>query len=78
MRVRNDGSYVTELVNPTEAWSPRSAADAILDLELGQYSYYVQWPDRTTQVTTAEDSGGVYLRTDTDSTPHNDLLDLPH
>jgi hypothetical protein len=74
---RDRHGYITHLENPGEPWSPRSCSDVILDLELGQYSYFVQWPDRKTEVRDVEDSGGKYLRTDRDSSARNDLLDLP-
>jgi hypothetical protein len=74
---RDRHGYITHLVNPGEAWSPRSCSDVMLDLELGQFSYYVQWPERKTEVRGAEDVGGKYLRTDRDASARNDLLDLP-
>jgi hypothetical protein len=74
---RDRHGYITRLENPGEPWSPRSSTDVMLDLELGQFSYYVQWPERKTEIRGAEDSGGKYLRTDRDASPRNDLLDLP-
>ena len=75
--VKNRQGYVTHLCNPDEPWSPRPATDAILDLELGQYSYFVAWPDRRTQILGLDDAGGTYLSTDRDGTRRNNLLDLP-
>jgi len=73
----NEFGYVAALFNDEEAWSPQHVEDVILDLELGSHDYYVQWPEKNTDVFDAEDSGGRYLRTDRNPGPHNDLTDLP-
>jgi len=73
---RNAHGYVTQLINPDEPWSPRSAGEAILDIELGQFSYFVSWPDRRTEVLTLEDAGGTYLCTHYGDPVRNGLLDL--
>jgi len=68
--------YVSHLVNPDEEWSPRSAGEAILDIELGQFSYFVSWPDRRTEVLALEDAGGTFLATHYGDAGRNGLLDL--
>jgi len=72
----NAHGYVTQLINPDEPWSPRAAGEAILDIELGQFSYFVSWPDRRTQVLALDDAGGTYLFTKYGDADHNGLLDL--
>ncbi|WP_213814222.1 DUF3892 domain-containing protein [Glaciihabitans sp. dw_435] len=73
----NAQGYITHVMNDAESWSPRSAVDAILDIELGQCTYYVNGPEGRTQVVDAHEPHGLYLRADSDSTDHNNLLDLP-
>ena len=72
----NAHGYVTQLINPDEPWSPRAAGEAILDIELGQFSYFVSWPDRRTQVLALDDAGGTYLFTQHGDADHNGLLEL--
>jgi hypothetical protein len=54
-----------------------TAADVILDIEVGQYTYVVSWPNQRATVIHAVDAGGGYLRADRDESPRNNLLDLP-
>jgi len=72
----SDGD-ITRLCNPGQYWSPRAKADAISDIELGLHEYYVQWPEKTTQIRVVNGASGKYLRTDRDSTTRNNLDDLP-
>lgn len=78
-RSRKDASGdITALCNPGEHWSPRSKSDAIRDIENGIHSYYVPWPEgRNTPIQVVNGPTGKYLRTDRDSTPRNNLDDLP-
>lgn len=75
---KNSEKDITRLCNAGEWWSPRSKADAIADIEGGQVSYYVDWPDgvRTT-VRVVQGAIGKHLRTDRDQTTRNNLDDLP-
>ena len=75
--IKGSLGYVTHVVNPQESWSPRPANEVILDIELGQFSYFVGWPDRRTEVLALDDDGGTYLSTHYDGTGRNNLLDLP-
>lgn len=75
-RKDKDGD-ITALCNPSATWSPRRKADAISDIELGVHRYYVPWPEGPTQIRVVNGPTGKYLRTDRDSTPRNNLDDLP-
>ena len=54
-----------------------SAADVILDIEVGENTYVVSWPNQRTTVRHASYAGGAYLRADRDESKRNNLLDLP-
>lgn len=73
----NAQGYITHVMNDDESWSPRSAADAILDIELGQCTYFMNGHAGKVQVVDAHEPHGLYLRADSDETAHNNLLDLP-
>ena len=73
----DSAGYVTHLWNDDSDWSPQSAAEAILDQELGIHQYYVRWHDGTSEVVDGEDSGGRFLLSVREGRPHNALLDLP-
>ena len=74
----HDGD-ITALCYPGQHWSPRWKADAIRDIESGQYTYYVPMTDGSkTPIRVVNGPTGKYLRTDWDSTTHNNLDDLPH
>ena len=78
----NAQNYVTFVVNPEADWSPRSAADVVLDIELGACTYYVDFPEGHCQVVDAGETHGRYLRADRDTGSRdyrgrNVLLDLP-
>lgn len=61
------------------SWSPREKPYAIADIESGVHTYFVQWPEKRTEVRVVDDSvRGKYLRTDRDDTPRNNLDDLPN
>lgn len=70
---------ITSLGNPDEWWSPRSKQDAIRDIESREHTYYVIWPpgQTRTEVRVVLGPTGKYLRTDRDSSPRNNLDDLP-
>ncbi len=68
---------ITSLCKPGEAWSPRSSADCIRDIETGTHSYYVAWPEKQTDIRVVQGPNGKYLRTDRDATTRNNLDDLP-
>ena len=77
-RKDRDGD-ITALCNPGQLWSPRSKADAINDIETRLHTYYVLWPGGVrTEVRVVNDPKGKYLRTDRDTTPRNNLDDLPN
>lgn len=76
VRLDSAHAYVTHLLNATEDWSPLAAPDAIVEIQLGIHNYYVEHSGKHAQVVDASDDGGRYLRADTDTTPHNNLLDL--
>lgn len=68
---------ITSLCNPGQFWSPRRKADAIADIEKGEHSYYVPWPEGPTEIRVVHGPTGKYLRTDRDQTTRNNLDDLP-
>ncbi len=75
---KDDDGDITALCNPAQWWSPRFKWDAIRDIESGSHSYYVPWNDgQNTPIRVVNGPKGKYLRTDRDSTPRNNLDDLP-
>jgi Protein of unknown function (DUF3892) len=70
---------ITKLCNAGEAWSPRSKADAINDIDKKLHTYFVRWSDGArTEIRVVDDKQkGKYLRTDRDQTTKNNLDDLP-
>ena len=75
-RKDKDGD-ITALGNPGELWSPRLKVDAIRDIESKLHTYYVQWPEKRTEIRVVNGPTGKYLRTDRDNTTRNNLDDLP-
>ena len=74
---KNAGHDITALCEDGASWSPRLKADAIRDIETKAHTYYVPWTDGRTEIRVVEGPKGKYLRTDRDSTPRNNLDDLP-
>ena len=75
---KNSQGDITSLCNSGEAWSPRSKANAISDIETGTHEYWVNWLNSPeTQIKVVNGPSGKYLRTDRDSTSRNNLDDLP-
>lgn len=75
-RKNRDGN-ITAIGTPGQYWSPRTKADVISDIELRIHTYYVQWPEKRTEIRVVNGATGKYLRTDRDNTTHNNLDDLP-
>lgn len=68
---------ITKLCNHGEAWSPRSKADAISDIENKVHDYYVSWTDgQKTPIRVVNGTTGKYLRTQRDGATKNNLDDL--
>lgn len=74
---KDASNVITTLCNPGVLWSPRTKGDAIRDIESGDHTYYVKWPEKRTEIRVVDGATGKYLRTDRDSTTRNNLLDLP-
>lgn len=74
---KSTSGYITHVGCDDQPGVLIRAADAILDIELGECTYVVSWPNRRATVLHAKDAGGAYLRADLDDTPRNNLLDLP-
>jgi hypothetical protein len=74
---KNIDGDITALCNPAGTWGPRSKNDAIRDIESKLHNYYVQWPERRTEIHVVNGRMGKYLRTDRDATTRNNLDDLP-
>lgn len=68
---------ITAVGQPGQVWSPRMKADAIRDIESRSHTYFVQWPERRTEIRVVQGATGKYLRTDRDATTRNNLDDLP-
>ena len=69
---------ITRLCNSGQAWSPRSKADAIRDINTGTDEYWVNWASSPeTRIRVVDGAYGKYLRTDRDTTTRNNLDDLP-
>lgn len=76
-RKNSDGS-IAALCNPEEWWSPRSRTEAVSDIEQHQHRYYVLWPGHgESEIYVANGPTAKNLHTDIDTTPHNNLNDLP-
>ena len=75
---KNGQGDITRLCNSSEAWSPRSKADAINDIDYGYHEYWVNWLNYPeTKIRVVNGPNGKYLRTDRDATARNNLDDLP-
>ncbi|MGN7970196.1 DUF3892 domain-containing protein [Microbacterium sp. 22296] len=75
-RKHRDGD-ITAIGTPGQFWSPRAQADAISDIELHIHTYFVQWPEKRTEIRVVNGAHGNHLRTDRDNTTRNNLDDLP-
>lgn len=74
---KDDNKVITALCNPDE-WGTVSKAEAIRQIDAEEFSYYVQWGwAKRTEISVVDGPDGKYLRTDRDSTPKNNLEDLP-
>lgn len=73
---KDDDGDITRLCNPPEAWSPRSKADAIADIETNTHSYFVSGFVGEVRIRVVNGPTGKYLRTDPDKTESNNLDDL--
>jgi hypothetical protein len=74
---KNAEGDITSLCLTDAAWSPRSKYLAIEDIESRAHTYYVLWRDKRTEIHVVQGATGKYLRTDYDTTPRNNLDDLP-
>jgi hypothetical protein len=74
---KDDKGEIASLCNPSAWWSPRSKAEAIKDIESGDYTYHVKWPKKRTEIDVVDGASGKYLRTVRDNTTRNNLYDLP-
>lgn len=73
--VRRDRYGVTTHVANPGVWEA-TVPQAIRDIETVTTNYYVQWPEKRTEVRVVNASPK-YLRTDRDNTVRNNLDDLP-
>ena len=69
---KGDNGSITHLGNPDEDWRFRRSKDVIRDISSGEFEYCVK-----TDIHVAGTGNGKYLRTDADSTTHNNLSKLP-
>jgi hypothetical protein len=72
-----DGNIIS-LCNAGEHWSPRGKADAIRDIDSGNYKYYVEEQTPRAYVRVVREGAKVYLRTTADKTSKNNLDNLPN
>lgn len=68
---------ITAIGAPGQTWSPRGSADAVRDIDSGVHTYYVQWPEKRTEIRVLSGASGKYLRTDRDASTRNNLDELP-
>ena len=73
---RDSGRDTTDICNPDSAWSIRTKAQAIHEIENGEHVYYVESGGKETVIDVVDDPDGKYLRTRGDSTTKNNLDDL--
>lgn len=73
----NQNGAIAYICNLGKSSSLRAESDAIPDIETGLHTYYVPWPEKTTQIHVVQRTRRKYLRTDRDSTTRNNLVDLP-
>ena len=75
---KNLDGDITALCDEGSSWSPQSKSDAISDIERGIHQYFVRWnTGHETTIDVVNGPSGKYLRTDRDSTPRNNLDELP-
>ena len=75
---KDEDGDITKLCYPGEWWSPRMKVDAISDIELNLYTYYVKVGVKEVQIHVVNDpERGKYLRTNPDETEKNNLDELP-
>ncbi len=79
-RVRRTGKDsdgdITSLCNSGQAWSPRSKAGAISDIDGGVHTYFVE-EDGRADIIVVNAQNGKHLRTKPDSGSKNNLDNLP-
>lgn len=63
---KNADGDITALCNAGESWSPRPKANAIIDIETGSHTYYVQEAGRRTNVRVVQGPTGKFPRMDAD------------
>lgn len=69
---------ITKLCSAGEAWSPRSKANVISDIEGNLHRYYVDEAGYATDVSVVKRTDGTkFLRTSADKTSKNNLDNLP-
>jgi pimeloyl-ACP methyl ester carboxylesterase len=74
---KNANREIISLCNDAEPWSPRSAVDAIRDIETGAHTYFVAGPSGRVEIRVVNARTGKYLRTDPDASSTNNLDTLP-
>ena len=78
MTKKTRDNRIFALGNPGQYWSPRQKRDAIADIEMGRYEYFVLVNRQEVDVHVYIDrDGDKHLRTDPDKTTRNNLLELP-
>lgn len=68
---------ITRLCNGMSSWSPRSKADAIVDIRYHIHTYYVEEQSPRTVVTVVNRYGRQHLQTTADNSHQNNLSNLP-
>ncbi|WP_421787950.1 DUF3892 domain-containing protein [Hyphobacterium sp.] len=73
----SDGD-ITHIGNSGAAWSPKTVASAVREIDSGDYVYYVDECGHETLIETVHpDRGKAYLRTVADGYTSNNLDNLP-
>lgn len=74
---KDSNGDIIRLCNSGEAWSPRSKASAISDIEGGQSYYTRDSQGREAEVKVVQEGSNKYLRTTRDKSDANNLDNLP-
>lgn len=74
---KNADGDITGLCNPEAEWYSRLTAQAIVDIDTGAHTYYVESGGDRTNIQVVNGRHGKYLRTEANETSADNLDDLP-
>lgn len=76
-KTKKENDVIEALCNSFYLWSPVKKADAISHIEKGTHEYFVNIDGNEVDIHVAGSGKDKYLRTDSDKTKKNNLLELP-